>query len=74
MSTKKKKAEEAVKEEPKVTVLANPEVKLVDAVCKAPYFDKQLKKNVYFGEIISISEKRAKELAAKRLVVILAVE
>lgn len=38
--------------------------------CKISYFDKKLGRNVYFGEIIEVGEKRAKELEGKGLVTI----
>ena len=71
MATKKKIATEQKEKEGKITVHAKPAVKLVEARVKESYFDKQEKKNVYYGQIIFVSEKRAKELECKGLVTIL---
>lgn len=37
--------------------------------CLESYLDKKLNRNVYYGEIIEVGEKRADELAEKGLVV-----
>lgn len=55
----------------KVTVVAPPEVHLVDVLCEASYYDTQLERNVLYGERLSMSEARALEVAEKGFVVIL---
>ena len=65
MATKKKESAE----KPKITVLAPKNEKLVEVFVKSAYFDKVLKKNVYYGEKIGVPEKRAEELAKKGLVI-----
>ena len=55
----------------KVTVVAPPEVHLVDIFCTEAYFDVELGRNVYYGEHLSMSEERANVLAEKGLVRVL---
>lgn len=60
----------AKKKEGTITFVAPPKHKLVEAFCKAAYYDVQLERNVYYGEIVAMSEERAKELEGKGLVTI----
>lgn len=53
----------------KVTVVAPPDVKLVETLCVGAYFDVKLGRNVYYGERLPMSETRADELAEKGLVI-----
>ena len=55
----------------KITVVAPPEVHLVDVLCTASYYDIKLKHNVLYGKRFSVSEARANELSEKGLVRIL---
>ena len=58
-------------QECKVTVVAPPEVHLVDTLCIESYFDVELGRNVYYGERLPMSEARATALAEKGLVRVL---
>ena len=55
----------------KVTVKAPKEEHLVEVRVIVAYYDTQLERNVYYGEILFLSEKRAEELKEKGYVVIL---
>ena len=55
----------------KVTVVAPPDVHLVDVLVKESYYDIQLERNVLYGERLPMSEARAREIAEKGFVVIL---
>lgn len=61
-----KKAEEC-----KVVVKAPKAAHLVDVRVIEAYYDIKLERNVYYGEILSVSEERAKEIKEKGLVLIL---
>ena len=58
-------------EDCKVKVVAPPEEHLVDTYCIGAYYDIELERNVYYGEHLSMNEKRANALAEKGLVRVL---